>query len=80
MNIAQLKLFKQSNEKITCLTAYDASFAKLFDDCGVDVILVGDSLGNVIQGAENTLGVSMDDMSLSHASSSKRCKKCITHC
>jgi len=80
MNIEQLKLFKQSNEKITCLTAYDASFAKLFDDCGVDVILVGDSLGNVIQGAENTLGVSMDDMSLSHASSSKRCKKCITHC
>jgi len=63
MNIEQLKLFKQSNEKITCLTAYDASFAKLFDDCGVDVILVGDSLGNVIQGAENTLGVSMDDMS-----------------
>jgi 3-methyl-2-oxobutanoate hydroxymethyltransferase len=62
MNIEQLKLFKQSNEKITCLTAYDASFAKLFDDCGVDVILVGDSLGNVIQGAENTLGVSMDDM------------------
>ncbi|HIF35878.1 MAG TPA: 3-methyl-2-oxobutanoate hydroxymethyltransferase, partial [Candidatus Thioglobus sp.] len=57
MNIAQLKLFKQSNEKITCLTAYDASFAQLFDECGVDVILVGDSLGNVIQGGENTLGV-----------------------
>jgi 3-methyl-2-oxobutanoate hydroxymethyltransferase len=62
MNIAQLKLFKQSNEKITCLTAYDASFAQLFDECGVDVILVGDSLGNVIQGGENTLGVTMEDM------------------
>ena len=62
MNIKQLKLFKQAAEKITCLTAYDASFAKLFDECGIDVILVGDSLGNVIQGAEDTLSVSMADM------------------
>jgi len=62
MNIEQLKTFKQSANKITCLTAYDASFAKLFDDCGIDVILVGDSLGNVIQGGENTLGVTMEDM------------------
>jgi len=62
MNIEQLKTFKQSAEKITCLTAYDASFAKLFDECGIDVILVGDSLGNVIQGGENTLGVTMEDM------------------
>lgn len=80
MNIEQLKLFKQSNEKITCLTAYDASFAKLFDDCGVDVILVGDSLGNVIQGAENTLGVSMDDMAYHTQAVAKGAKKCITHC
>lgn len=62
MNIKQLKAFKQSSEKITCLTAYDHSFAKLFDGCGVDVILVGDSLGNVVQGGENTLEVGMDDM------------------
>ena len=62
MNIEQLKTFKQSANKITCLTAYDASFAKLFDECGIDVILVGDSLGNVIQGSENTLGVTMEDM------------------
>ncbi len=62
MNTKQLKQFKQNGEKITCLTAYDASFAKVFEKCGVDVILVGDSLGNVIQGGENTLGVSMDDM------------------
>ena len=62
MNIKQLKQFKQNGEKITCLTAYDSSFAKLFDECGVDVILVGDSLGNVIQGGENTLGVTMGDM------------------
>lgn len=62
MNIKQLEIFKQSDEKITCLTAYDASFAKVFDKCGVDIILVGDSLGNVIKGDENTLGVSMNDM------------------
>ncbi|MDC9714748.1 MAG: 3-methyl-2-oxobutanoate hydroxymethyltransferase [Gammaproteobacteria bacterium] len=62
MNIEDLKRFKQSGKKITCLTAYDASFAAVFDDCGVDVILVGDSLGNVIQGGENTLCVSMNEM------------------
>ncbi|SFV79521.1 3-methyl-2-oxobutanoate hydroxymethyltransferase [hydrothermal vent metagenome] len=62
MKIDELKTFKQSAEKITCLTAYDASFAQLFDGCGIDVILVGDSLGNVIQGGENTLGVTMEDM------------------
>ncbi len=62
MTLDELKTSKQRGEKITCLTAYDASFSKLFDECGVDMILVGDSLGNVIQGGENTLGVSMEDM------------------
>lgn len=62
MNISQLKSFKRSGEKIACLTAYDASFAQTFDRCGVDVILVGDSLGNVIHGSGNTVSVSMDDM------------------
>jgi 3-methyl-2-oxobutanoate hydroxymethyltransferase len=49
-------------EKIVTLTAYDASFAALLDRCGVDVILVGDSLGNVIQGHKTTLPVRMEDM------------------
>lgn len=62
MKIEELKIFKESGEKITCLTAYDSSFALMFDECGIDVILVGDSLGNVIQGGENTLGVTMEDM------------------
>jgi len=62
MKIDELQVFKQSSEKITCLTAYDSSFSQLFDECGVDIILVGDSLGNVIQGGENTLGVTMEDM------------------
>jgi 3-methyl-2-oxobutanoate hydroxymethyltransferase len=46
MKIDALKIFKQRSEKITCLTAYDASFSSVFDQCGVDIILVGDSLGN----------------------------------
>ncbi len=62
MNIEALKSFKQSGEKIACLTAYDASFASVFDACAIDIILIGDSLGNVIKGGENTLDVSMDDM------------------
>ena len=62
MILSQLKSFKENSEKITCLTAYDVSFAKLFDECGVDIILVGDSLGNVIQGSQNTLSVTMQDM------------------
>jgi 3-methyl-2-oxobutanoate hydroxymethyltransferase len=53
---------KQRHEAITVLTAYDASFARIFDDAGVDVLLVGDSLGMVIQGHENTLPVTVEDM------------------
>jgi 3-methyl-2-oxobutanoate hydroxymethyltransferase len=56
------KQLKQSGEKIAMLTCYDASFAKLAEAAGVDVLLVGDSLGMVLQGAENTLNVSMTDM------------------
>ncbi len=62
MKISDLQTFKHSGKKITCLTAYDASFAQLFDGCGIDIILVGDSLGNVIQGSKNTLDVTMEDM------------------
>ena len=53
---------KQDGEKIACLTAYDASFAQLLEKAGVDVVLVGDSLGMVIQGEETTLPVSVEDM------------------
>ena len=51
-----------SGEKIAMLTCYDATFAKLSAAAGVDVLLVGDSLGMVLQGAENTLQVTMQDM------------------
>jgi len=51
-----------SGEKIAMLTCYDATFAKLMELAGVDILLVGDSLGMVLQGAENTLNVSMHHM------------------
>lgn len=53
---------KQQGQKITALTAYDASFAKLFDEQGVDVMLIGDSLGMVLQGHDDTLAVTIDDI------------------
>lgn len=53
---------KQKGEKLTMLTAYDYSTAKLMDEAGVNSILVGDSLGNVILGYEDTISVTMEDM------------------
>jgi len=53
---------KQEKRKITMLTAYDFPFAQIVDEAGIDAILVGDSLGMVVQGIENTLPVTMDEM------------------
>lgn len=60
--ILDLQALKQVGEKISCLTAYDASFSALFSRAGVDVLLVGDSLGMVVQGHNSTLPVSIQDM------------------
>ncbi len=57
-----LSLLKKKGIKISALTAYDFITAKLLDEAGIDVILVGDSLGNVFQGNETTLPVTMDEM------------------
>lgn len=62
ITIRRLAEMKRKQEKIACLTAYDASFAQLLDNAGVDVVLVGDSLGMVIQGQETTIPVSVEDM------------------
>ena len=62
VNLGTLQRMKAEGEKIAWLTAYDASFAMLVDMAGVDVVLVGDSLGMVIQGHETTVPVTMDDM------------------
>ncbi|MDT8384429.1 MAG: 3-methyl-2-oxobutanoate hydroxymethyltransferase [Gammaproteobacteria bacterium] len=57
-----LRNMKQAGEKITCLTAYDASFAQILEQEGVEILLVGDSLGMVIQGHDSTLPVKLGDM------------------
>jgi 3-methyl-2-oxobutanoate hydroxymethyltransferase len=57
-----LKAKKEKNEKITMLTAYDYAFAKIVDEAGIDMILVGDSLGMVFCGDDNTLGVTLEQM------------------
>lgn len=62
LTISHLLAMKQAGEKITCLTAYDASFSTLLDQAGIEVILVGDSLGMVIQGHYSTLPVTIEDM------------------
>lgn len=62
VNVVSLREMKAAGEKITCLTAYDASFASVLDKAGLDTILVGDSLGMVIQGHDSTVPVTLDDM------------------
>jgi 3-methyl-2-oxobutanoate hydroxymethyltransferase len=65
---------KRQGEKITMLTAYDFSVAKLLDQVGIDMILVGDSVGNVVQGNVTTLPVTLDDM-IYHANAVKKAVK-----
>lgn len=62
LNLTRLRQMKAEHNKIAMLTAYDASFSHALELAGVDVILVGDSLGMVIQGQESTLPVTVDDI------------------
>jgi 3-methyl-2-oxobutanoate hydroxymethyltransferase len=62
LSITDLAAMKQRGEKISCLTAYDAAFSAVIDKVGVDMMLVGDSLGMVIQGHDTTLPASIRDM------------------
>ncbi|WP_445367630.1 3-methyl-2-oxobutanoate hydroxymethyltransferase [Methylomonas sp. BW4-1] len=62
LTISDLAAMKRAGEKISCLTAYDASFGALLDRAGIDVLLIGDSLGMVIQGHGSTLPVTLNDM------------------
>ena len=62
ITLPYLKDLKQRGEKAVCLTAYDYSFSSLLEQCGVEIVLVGDSLGMVIQGHNSTLPVTVDDM------------------
>ncbi|CAG2142019.1 3-methyl-2-oxobutanoate hydroxymethyltransferase [Cupriavidus plantarum] len=62
VTIPRLQAMRDAGEKIVMLTAYDSSFSALLDFCGVEVILVGDSLGNVMQGQQTTLPVTLAHM------------------
>ncbi len=62
VNVSTLRTMKAKDEPIACLTAYDASYALLVDIAGTDLVLVGDSLGMVIQGHDTTVPVTVDDM------------------
>jgi 3-methyl-2-oxobutanoate hydroxymethyltransferase len=62
VNVSSLREMKAAGEPIACLTAYDASFAALVDEAGVDIVLVGDSLGMVIQGHDTTVPVTVSDV------------------
>ena len=62
VTINQIKEMKQKGEKISCLTAYDYSTAKIVDEVGIPLILVGDSLGMVVLGYESTIPVTMEEM------------------
>lgn len=62
MTIPELQKRKREGKKLVVVTAYDALFARLVEQAGIDILLVGDSLGVVVQGNKDTLSVTMDDM------------------
>ncbi len=62
VTLGRLRQMAQDGEKIACLTAYEAGFARVLDASGIDLVLVGDSLGMVVQGHRTTIPVTMDDM------------------
>lgn len=62
MTVRTLAARKRRGEKLTMLTAYDFTFARIFDAAGIDLVLVGDSLGNVVQGGDTTLPVTLDEV------------------
>lgn len=72
-----LQKMKAAGEKISMITAYDVSFARIFDDAGIDVILVGDSASNVMAGHETTLPITLDQMIYHAASVIRGVNRCL---
>lgn len=62
MTVPEVRSMKEKGEKVVCLTAYDYCLARILDESGIDILLVGDSLGSVVQGHDNTLPVTVDDV------------------
>ncbi len=78
--VLTFKQAKENGEKLTMLTAYDYSTAKLIDESGINSILVGDSLGNVILGYEDTISVTMEDMIHHSAAVARGAKNALVVC
>ena len=78
VTLRSLRQMKQAGEKIAALTAYDAAFARLIEAAGVEVALIGDSLGMALQGREDTLSVSMDEMVYHTRMVTRACKRALT--
>lgn len=77
VTVRTIREMKSKGEKIVSLTAYDASFARVIDEQGVDVILVGDSLGMVMQGHDSTVPVTVDDIIYHSKSVAPQCKRAL---
>lgn len=78
--VVSLKKQKENGDKITMLTCYDYSMAKLMDEAGINILLIGDSLGNVILGYEDTLSVTMEDMIHHSAAVARGAKNALIVC
>jgi 3-methyl-2-oxobutanoate hydroxymethyltransferase len=77
VTVKTIRKMKQDGDKIVSLTAYDASFARVIDEQGVDVVLVGDSLGMVIQGHDSTVPVTVDDIIYHTKAVAPQCKRAL---
>ena len=77
ITVTELSAMKSRSERISCLTVYDYSFAHILDEAGVEILLVGDSLGMVIQGHETTLPVSMHDVMYHTQCVSRACRNAL---
>lgn len=77
LTLLDLAKMRQNGDRITVLTCYDASFAQLLDEQGVDVLLVGDSLGMVLQGQDSTLPVTLEHMAYHTAAVTRGSQRCL---
>ncbi len=75
ITVPALRRMKRNGEKIAMLTAYDFPFARILDEAGIDVLLVGDSLGTVVQGHPTTLPVTVDEMVYHCRMVSRACRR-----
>lgn len=77
ITVSTLARMKAEGEKIACLTCYDAGFTRVLEAAGVEVLLVGDSLGNVLQGHDTTIPVNVDDMTYHAACVARARRRCL---